>query len=107
MSITFWSGHPSDEGVNLSNSNALAALNRLGLDVEYGGEHDAIDFQARAMLANIGKDDAGLRAEITMGDGGCTWIEGGQRPGYWENVMDRLAAMADVAIRTTGKVCWG
>lgn len=107
MSITFWSGHPSDEGVNLANGNAFQALERLGLDAEYGGAHDAIDFQARAMLANIGKDDSGLRAEVSTGAGGCTWIEGGQREGYWEDVMDRLAAMADRAIRTTGEVVWG
>ena len=107
MSITFWSGIASDEGVNFANSNAFMILNRLGIDAEYGGKHDATDFLGRVLVANVGHDDSGTADTIDRGPNGATMIDCGHREGYWASAMERLADMATAAARTTGKVYWG
>ncbi len=97
--------------VNVSNVNALAILERLGIecDAEYGimGECDAADMIARAMLGNIGRDDSGAAAQEYRGAGGCRVIEGSVRPGYYADRLGSIAELAAYAAERGLLVAWG
>ena len=80
--------------VNVSNANAALLLERLGVEFDYCGTVDASDFLARAMLANVGRDDSGTATVTDSGGGGATMVDCGLRPGYYGDRFDSLAALA-------------
>lgn len=126
MSVTFGLGRYEMNGsllrqlsreeveVNISNANALAVLERLGLptDDDYGlfGELDATDFLGRALVANVGRDDTGVPAEsMKVLDGifaGANLIDHGRRPGYFASIMERLVDLGVTAERENLIVIW-
>lgn len=100
----------NDLQVNVSNSNAIAILERLGFDhpEDYcGGSCDAADFIGRTKLANIGRDDSGIRSSVDAAAGRATMIDCGVRVGYYEDVMTRLENLAHKAVATGGEIQWG
>lgn len=87
--------------VNVANANAAMIFDRLDIDVadDFCGVIDAQDLIARAMLANVGRDDSGVDV---MSDGGpgtgrAAWHDHGLRPGYFADVMERLADLGKAA----------
>ena len=86
-----------DDGVpevNLSNSNAFLALERLGIEPDYCGEFDPVDFMGRAMVANVGREDDGVPSVVDAQPGRATMVDCGLPAGYW---ADRMGALAEVA----------
>lgn len=98
--------------VNVSNANAVAILNRLGLDhdVEYGiiGSATPDDLLGRAMVGNVGRDDSGV-ADATDGGPGtgyATFVDCGVRAGYYADTLDRIARLATEAAHRGMMVAW-
>jgi hypothetical protein len=83
--------------VNVSNTNALAILTRLGYPADpedpYGNA-DPDDLLGRAMTGNIGLDDQGIPATVDAAPGRATVIECGVRPGYFTGRLDEIARLA-------------
>lgn len=95
--------------LNLSNANAAAVLERLGYEADpHGlyGEADPDDVLGRAMVANVGRDDSGLRDEEGRGAGGAVFIDCGRRVGYFDEAMSSLVALANEAKRRGVMVGW-
>lgn len=86
-SVDNWPEHPE---VNMSNSNARGVIERLGLEFDYCGSIDPDDLLGRAMVANVGRDDSGVR---DVADG--NFIDCGLPAGYY---ADRMAQLVDVAL---------
>jgi hypothetical protein len=88
----------SDLNVNVSNANARALLDRLGIEAgDLFGETTPEDLLGRALVGNVGRDDGGVDAVETPGEwfgGGATMIDCGIRPGYFEDRMAALVALA-------------
>lgn len=88
--------------VNVSNTNALAIHERLGLDTDpYADVCDPDAILAAAMLANIGRDDTGTHT-VTNGN----VIDFGVRPGYYDDRMGQIADLATEAKRRGLLVGW-
>jgi len=90
--------------VSVSNANAVAVLDRLGYDFDPSdpcGESTAVDFLGRAMTANVGLDDSGLRV---VQDGNM--IDCGRRAGYFGDRMGQLAVLATEAQARDLLVVW-
>lgn len=86
--------------VNVSNANAALICERLEIDVDpecVAGRINAQDLIARAMLANIGRDDSGVAHAESIGGRGAHMIDCGVRPGYFDDVMGRLADLGKAA----------
>lgn len=102
----------SDLNLNVSNANARAILDRLGYEVdEYGivGEATPEDLLGRALVGNVGRDDSGVDAVETPGEwfgGGATMIDCGIRPGYFEDRMAALVALASHAMDRNLMISW-
>jgi len=93
--------------VNVSNTNARAILERLGVEFDYCGTLDPTDLLGRAMTANIGQDDSGRPSSIETGAGGATMIDCGRSAGYFDRNFERLATLATIAQRRALPVVWG
>lgn len=91
--------------VNLSNHNAMAVLERLGLTEDYG-EVDAEDMIGRCLLANIGRDDSGVPTVESRGELGARVIDCGVRAGYYEETLARICDLAVEAKRRGVLVGW-
>lgn len=98
---------PELPSVNLSNTNALMILERLGYEADYYGSVDADDLLGRALTMNVGRDDSGTDSTVDEFDGTATIIECGVRPGYFESVAERLAEVAASAKENGVEVSWG
>jgi len=93
--------------VNVSNANAFALLDRLGIeDPDYCGSIEAEDFLGRTMVANVGRPDDGVGSAEFRGEGGCTVIDCGVRPGYFDDRMGSLATLASIALGGGYFVSW-
>lgn len=96
--------------VNVSNANAYALLERLGLDTTVLlGEATPDDLLGRALVGNVGRDDSGVDAVETPGEwfgGGATMIDCGRRDGYFEDRMTALVALATEAQNRQVMVMW-
>ena len=94
-------GDSDGQEVNVSNTNAAAILEALGLvggDVEFSdvcsGVMDPAEFQGRVLTAlAIAPADEGM-PEYEMSGSGARMIQCGRRPGY---LQDRLAQLHDLA----------
>jgi len=122
VSITFYAAQESEHAefgtiitmvdaldalsVNVSNSNAFALLDRLGIDADYCGSMAAEDFLGRAMVANVGRCDEGFAPTTERGQGGATMIDCGVRPGYFDDRMSSLAELASTAAARGFLVAW-
>lgn len=103
----------SDLALNVSNANACALLDRLGFDAADGrlwGECSGDDMLGRALVGNIGRDDSGVDATTVFDGewvgGGAQMIDCGVRPGYYEDRMDALVALASYAKEHDMMVGW-
>ena len=94
--------------VNLSNANAAAVLERLGVPAEdeLVGGMEADEFLGRAMVANVGRDDSGLATVRYAGGAGATIYDVGVRPGYFDSTTSRLIALATEAKARQLYVVW-
>jgi len=121
VSITFYAAQETEDAegriinmvrdleafeVNVSNSNAFALLDRLGIEADYCGSMAAEDFLGRAMVANVGRFDDGIESSTERGQGGATVIDCGLRPGYFEDRMASLANLASAATARGFLVAW-
>lgn len=121
MSITFYAAQETEDAegriismvealdafeVNVSNSNAFALLDRLGIEADYCGSMAAEDFLGRAMVANVGRLDDGIDSTTERGRGGATVIDCGLRPGYYADRMTSLAELASKAAAHGYLVAW-
>lgn len=87
--------------VNLSNTNAVSVLSRLGLPADYAGTVDPDEMLGRAMVANIGRDDSGV-ADHVEGN----YVDCGVPAGYYDDRLACLAALAAEAKRRGALVGW-
>jgi len=121
VSITFYAAQETEDAegriinmvrslsafeVNVSNSNAFALLDRLGIEADYCGTMTAEDFLGRTMVANVGRFDDGIESTTERGQGGATIIDCGLRPGYFEDRMSSLAELASAAATRGLLVAW-
>jgi len=121
MSITFYAARETEDAegriinmvrdleafeVNVSNSNAFALFDRLGIEADYCGSMAAGDFLGRAMVANVGRFDDGIESATDVGEGGATFIDCGLRSGYFEDRMSSLANLASAAATRGLLVAW-
>lgn len=86
--------------VNLTNINAVGVLELLGYahdgEVELCGSCGADEFEGRVLTAlALAPVDAGVPAHETVGGGGATVVECGRRPGYNQDILERLRELAD------------
>lgn len=113
------------EPVNVSNANAAALLEVLGLrpDTEpegeflgglplFGelcGEADGESFLGRVLTARAlldARGDEGTPAVQTGGHGTAVIVDCGRAPGYFERRLSELEDLATTAIAAGGKVTW-
>jgi hypothetical protein len=97
--------------VNVSNTNAVMILQRLGLEVDFDegelcGNADPDDILGRAMLGNVGRDDSGTRSTEERGAGGATFVDCGLRAGYFGDRLGAIAELATEAKRLGMVVAW-
>lgn len=96
--------------VNVTGSNASAIADRLGITRdEFGslmGHMEAGEFLGRAMLANVGRRDDGVKAAIDPRTMKAVIIDCGVRPGYFGDTSTRLIALAERAQAWGMSVCW-
>ena len=92
--------------VNVSNGNAAAILERLGLEFDYCGTVDASDFLGRALVANVGRDDSGVAPHEERGEGGALLVDCGQSVGYFDSRMAALVTLATVAVERGHGIGW-
>lgn len=92
--------------VNVSNTNAAAVLDRLGVEFDYCGTMEADDLLGRALVANVGRDDSGVPSVEDTGRNGATIIECGLRAGYFDGTMGRLVALANAAAERGHGIGW-
>lgn len=99
----------NDLSVNVSNTNAIAILERLGFDhpEDYlGGSCEADDFIGRTKLANVGRLDTGIIASVDSAPGRATMIDCGVRADYYSDVMVRLENLAHKAVAAGSEISW-
>jgi hypothetical protein len=101
--------------VNLSNANAADLLVRLGFEVDLedlGGRATANDFMERVLNALATEPiDTGIAPTEWVGPAGvlpinALHIDCGRRPGYVQDALHRLWAVADAAQRLDRPVIW-
>ena len=83
--------------VNMSNANAMQAIERLGIEFDYCGHIDPDDLLGRAMVANIGRDDSGVSTTTERTPGNAVLIQVGLPAGYFDSRMAELVALAEAA----------
>lgn len=102
--------HATDFGVDVNNGNAVLVLERIGRTHPHdfhGGHIDPDELLGLVMVANVGRDDSGCAGVTDTLPGGAKWTDFGIRPGYFEDVMGRLANLAVEAKRRGAVVGWG
>lgn len=95
--------------VNLSNANAYAVLERLGVEPEdYDvGQMDAHEMIGRAMVGNVGRDDSGILTTDTGRQAhGPRVIDFGVPAGYYGARLGALTDLAVEAARRGALVVW-
>lgn len=95
--------------VNVSNGNAALILERLGYPCsvdELWGEADGAELLGRVMVANVGRDDTGVAFTEDRGARGAVLTDCGVRPGYFDDVMGKLAALGTHAADNGWMVSW-
>jgi hypothetical protein len=109
MSVTFTAqGAPDDLDVNMNNRNAAFVADALGfsLDPDWCGEMTAGDFQGRVVLAlALAPSDEGMPSYEVAGPG-ARMIEGARRPGYLQDRLTALHALAAWAVDHGAQVWW-
>lgn len=93
--------------LNVSNANAAAILERLGLEADEYGVLDPADMLGRVMVGNIGRSDDGMADSVSVGSGGAINVDCGVRAGYF---ADRFGALADLVMVASDRnmlVVWG
>lgn len=110
MSITFFiAGRDSDESMNLSNSNAWALLEWVGIPPDHGGAVSARELAAlarRRLWPEVcERGDEGISPSVTKTPGCCTLIDSGRRPGYFQERAGQLLRLAEAA--GDGVIAWG
>jgi hypothetical protein len=110
MSITFFiAGQDSDETLNLSNANAWALLEWIGIAPDHGGSVPARELAAltrrRLWPEMRERDDEGVSPSVDEAPGRCTMIDCGRRPGYFQDRAEQLLRLAECA--GEGPIAWG
>lgn len=93
--------------LNVNNSNAIAIIERLGLEWEEYGTIDARELFASAALANVGRDDTGIDGIVEFRTGGSVWVEGAVTVGYFSRSMGALEHLATYAMEHDLVIDWG
>ena len=110
MSITFFvAGQESDVDMNLSNSNAWALLEWIGITPDHGGSIPARELAAltrRRLWPGLReRDDQGIPPSVHTVPGRCTLIDCGRDAGYFQERATQLLQLADSA--GDGTITWG
>lgn len=97
--------------VNISNINAVGILDLLGYaedgEVDLCGSCGPDEFEGRVLTAlALAPADAGVPSYETVGGRGATVVECGRRPGYHQDILERLHELADWARTRQRTVCW-
>ena len=95
---------------NMSNANARAVFEVLGIDLELdgwcGGE-DANAFLGRVLLAlAINPSDAGRPQTVTQGERGATMVDCGRSAGYVDQALHDLLEICHWARERGVEVQW-
>ena len=110
MSITFAiSGRCSEDDINLSNANAAALLEWIGLAAAPEGTIDARELGARVrrrLWPERREDgDAGVPSSVSTAPGRCTLIDCGREAGYLQRRANQLLQLAEQA--GDASIVWG
>ena len=110
MSITFFvTGQDSDADMNLSNSNAWALLEWIGITPDHGGSIPAQELAAlirRRLWPEVReRGDEGTAPSVDAAPGHCTLIDCGRVAGYFQARASQLIQLADAA--GEGTIAWG
>ena len=111
MSVTFTAqACPLELDVNMSNSNAARVSETLGfsLDPDWCGDMPAPDFKGRVLLAlALAPTDEGMPSyEHVTGPNSARFIEGARAPGYLQERLTELLALAEWAVSNGKEVWW-
>lgn len=112
MSVTFTANNaPEALAINMNNRNAALVAEALGITL-FDDEHDgtgemaAADFQGRVLLAlAVAPTDEGMPAYEHTGPG-ARMVEGARRPGYLQDRLQELHALATWAVAHAAEVWW-
>lgn len=93
-----WVDREPDAEINLSNHNAHAMLDELGLGAEAAelGAYGVVcipldDFGSAVQRWRArGVPDAGEAPRVDAAAGRCTIVHGGRRPGYYDDLLQRI-----------------
>lgn len=88
--------------VNMSQTNAAAVIERLGVTFDYCGTIDPDELIGRALTGNVGRDDTGVNHTHTG-----NMIDCGVRPGYYNDRLGQLADLATYAKDNGFQISWG
>jgi hypothetical protein len=110
MSITFFvAGQDSYADMNLSNSNAWALLEWIGITPDHGGSIPARELAAltrRRLWPEVReRGDEGIAPSVDTAPGRCTLIDCGRVAGYFQGRASQLLQLADAA--GDGTIAWG
>lgn len=96
--------------VNMSNSNAAVVCDALGINLEeegWCGSVPAENFLGRVLVAlAIQPSDEGIPSH-ELPTGGVRWIECGRRPGYTQDRLAQLHALATWAVENNAEIDFG
>jgi hypothetical protein len=110
MSITFFvAGQDSDADINLSNVNAWALLEWIGITPDHDGSIPARELAAltrRRLWPELrARGDEGIAPIVDTTRGGATFVDCGRRAGYFQERASQLLQLADMA--GDGTIAWG
>lgn len=95
--------------VNMSNRNAAFVAEALGIALAedgWCGSMSAADFKGRVVMAlGLAPSDEGMPSYEVPGPG-ARMIEGARRPGYLQEQLTNLHALADWAVANSAEVTW-
>lgn len=102
---SYWHGE-CDASFNVSNANAAAILDALGIEWDSCGSVDAREMIGRCAAwraVGVAQERAATQG---VGANGCRWYEGGIDRAYIERRIGQMEALAELARDRGGEVGW-
>lgn len=111
MHVTFAPQEGDDLSINLSNMNARVVMESLGYSNDEQiafGDATGEDFLGRILTAlALAPEDEGMPSYADEKEGQATMIYCGRRPGYLQERLEQLRALAEFSVATGRQIQWG